>query len=236
MTVRRNLIRNNTVGDQAGYGWGGGAIFFGPGEPTPRATFQANRWVGNRAPSIGSALFIDEDAAGDVVGDLFHGNACGTGGGAALYVDGTGVVPTGSTARLENVTMTAHRCGRGLRGSAIFTEGGSSIAVTNSIIAGNGGSSQIFVCTDCGEIPRPPQSTIAWSLVGGRAVNVRSGQGMRGGSPGFVSGSDFHLAPGSRAIDAADPASPVGPEPNPNGGRRNLGAYGGSVQATPTRR
>ena len=234
ITVRRNLIRGNRIGDQAGYGWGGGGIFYGPGNPTPRASFESNRWVGNSAPSAGSGLFIDEDASAKITGDLFHGNACGSIGGAGIYVDGTGVVPTGSVATLENVTITRHACGRDRRGSAIFTEGGSRIAVTNSIITGNGGSSQVLVCVDCADLPLPAQSTIAWSLVGGATVNVKRLAGVRSGIPGFVNPAlgDFHLAPRSRAIDAADPASPVGSEPRPNGGRRNLGAYGGSREAT----
>ncbi len=207
MLIRQNLIRDNKIGVQAGYGWGGGAIFYGPGQPTPRARFEANRWVGNSA-SVGSALFIDDDAAATIIGDLFHDNACDA-GGAALYVDGTGIVPTGSTARLENVTMTDHDCPAGQRGAAIFTEGGSSIEVTNSIITRNGGSSQIFVCTDCTDppLPKPPQSTIEWSLLGGAAINVSKGKGMLSGDPGFVDrkANNFHLARGSRAIDAADP-------------------------------
>lgn len=242
MTIRRNLIRNNSVGDQAGYGWGGGAIFYGPGpgdpdDPMPpHASFEANRFVGNSAPSLGSGLFIDDDATAEITGDLFHDNACGTGAGAALYVDGTGVVPTGSTATLENVTMTDHACAADQAGAAIFTEGGSSIAVTNSIIAGNTGSSEIHVCVDCADpdLPAPPPSTISWSLLGGAATNISSGSGMLTGNPGFVDAAtnDFHLAAGSQAIDAADPDSPVGLEPVPNGGRRNMGAYGGSVEAT----
>ncbi|HNS22521.1 MAG TPA: hypothetical protein PKH24_18605 [Sedimentisphaerales bacterium] len=36
----------------------------------------------------------------------------------------------------------------------------------------------------------------------------------------------------SPCIDAGDPASPVGDEPTPNGGRVNLGAYGGTSQAS----
>lgn len=35
----------------------------------------------------------------------------------------------------------------------------------------------------------------------------------------------------SPCIDAGDPASPVGHEPGPNGGRINLGAFGGTVEA-----
>jgi len=36
----------------------------------------------------------------------------------------------------------------------------------------------------------------------------------------------------SPGIDAGDPNSPVGDEPEPNGGRINMGAYGGTVQAS----
>jgi hypothetical protein len=42
---------------------------------------------------------------------------------------------------------------------------------------------------------------------------------------------DLHLAPGSPCIDAGDPATPVGAEPLPNGGRVNLGAFGGTTEA-----
>lgn len=235
MTIRRNLIRRNTVGDQAGYGWGGGAIFFGSGSGKPHARFEANRWTGNSAPSIGSALFIDDEATARITGDLLYGNACPETGGAALYVDGGGDPPTGSRATLENVTMAGHACGRGKRGSAIYTEGGSSIAVTGSIITGNGGASQIFACVACAkDEPKTPRSTIAYSLVGGLTVNVRRGAGIRRSNPGFVDpgAGDFHLARGSRAINAADPKASVGLEPRPHGRRRNLGAYGGTREAT----
>ncbi len=36
----------------------------------------------------------------------------------------------------------------------------------------------------------------------------------------------------SACIDAGNPADPVGQEPAPNGGRRNLGAYGGTAEAS----
>src|SRR5208337_1491948 len=45
---------------------------------------------------------------------------------------------------------------------------------------------------------------------------------------------DFHVAPGSPTIDAGNPATPVGQEPLPNGGRINLGSDGGTPQATPS--
>jgi len=36
----------------------------------------------------------------------------------------------------------------------------------------------------------------------------------------------------SPCIDAGDPNSPVGDEPEPNGGRINMGAYGGTEEAS----
>jgi hypothetical protein len=36
----------------------------------------------------------------------------------------------------------------------------------------------------------------------------------------------------SPCIDAGDPAAPVGDEPEPNGGRINMGAYGGTTEAS----
>ena len=36
----------------------------------------------------------------------------------------------------------------------------------------------------------------------------------------------------SLCIDAGDPIYPIGPEPFPNGGKRNIGAYGGTVEAS----
>jgi hypothetical protein len=39
----------------------------------------------------------------------------------------------------------------------------------------------------------------------------------------------------SLCIDAGDPNSPVGDEPKPNGGRINMGAYGGTAEASKSR-
>jgi hypothetical protein len=36
----------------------------------------------------------------------------------------------------------------------------------------------------------------------------------------------------SPCIDVGDPATPAGDEPQPNGGRINMGAYGGTAEAS----
>jgi len=52
-------------------------------------------------------------------------------------------------------------------------------------------------------------------------------------SPLFVEliTGDFSLQSGSPAIDAGDPASDYSFEPEPNGCRANMGAYGNTVDA-----
>ncbi|MEX2093005.1 MAG: NosD domain-containing protein [Pirellulales bacterium] len=51
--------------------------------------------------------------------------------------------------------------------------------------------------------------------------------------PLFVdfAGDDYHLTSGSTSIDAGDPSFSTDNEPAPNGGRINLGAYGGTTEA-----
>src|SRR5439155_10990480 len=55
--------------------------------------------------------------------------------------------------------------------------------------------------------------------------------------PGYTGGADhgldddFHLQPGSPAIDKGDPAAYFLSEPWPNGGRADIGAYGNTPEA-----
>ena len=233
--LRQNLVRGNEIGVDAGYGWGGGGIFFGQDSTTrPSILLEANRWTDNYAPSRGGGFFIDESSTGEIVGDLFHDNRCGE-NGAGFYIDGGAV--NGSTAVLENVTISRNNdCPAGTQGTGIFAEGGSRVVVRNSIVSGNGGTSDIWQCQDC-QSPAPASpSTVTYSLIGPTYGAVTSGTGTIGGAPSFVAPAtgDFHLASSSPAIDTADPASTVGAEPAPNGGRRNMGAYGGTAEATPS--
>lgn len=81
----------------------------------------------------------------------------------------------------------------------------------------------------------------------GGGASAGTGDFLR--DPLFAGGSDFHLkseagrydpstetwvidAETSPCIDAGDPCDPIGIEPNPNGGRINIGAYGGTAEAS----
>ena len=78
---------------------------------------------------------------------------------------------------------------------------------------------------------------VAWTdLWNAGAVpgKVNQGPGILNVDPLFVDAkTDVHLQSTSPAIDAGDPAAPYCGEPAPNGCRVDLGAYGGTAQATP---
>jgi hypothetical protein len=90
--------------------------------------------------------------------------------------------------------------------------------VTNSVIYGN--SIQITGSS----------SVVTYSNVQGGFP----GEGNIDADPLFADAAngDYHLLTDSPCIDAGDPAVPVGSEPDPNGGIINMGAYGGTSEAS----
>jgi len=84
-----------------------------------------------------------------------------------------------------------------------------------------------------------------WNNISGNTIGCENENDSLLVNPNFVSsqyGTGFlttndsnfnlHLKKGSPAVDAGDPIIPVMNEPNPNGGIINLGAYGGTIEAT----
>ncbi len=134
--------------------------------------------------------------------------------------------------RFENVTF-AHQ---GPQQDALFYRDSTRpIVVRDSIIAHwprlltYGGAPPC-----CGQTPRVDVAySDLWQL-GQQTAYDLIGAGVIMTDPRFrdAANGDFRLQPGSPAIDAGDPATPVGDEPAPNGGRVNLGAYGGTAAAT----
>ena len=65
-------------------------------------------------------------------------------------------------------------------------------------------------------------------------LKPRQFRGNIDAEPGFLDpeADDYRLRPDSPCIDAGPRDAPVGDEPQPHGGRVNLGAYGGTSQAS----
>lgn len=114
----------------------------------------------------------------EMTNNLFQGNTAEY--GAGMYSENSGPV-------LTNATFSSNTAE--FDGGALFTDGGSPV-VRSSILWGNTG----------GEIAGDP-ATVTFSIVAGGYP------GSLDADPRFASVADLHLAPGSPAIDAGDPAS-----------------------------
>lgn len=153
---------------------------------------------------------------------------------------------------ITNCTITENSAGSGYR--AVLCWEDSSLTVTNSIIWGNTAPQGGQIMVEEGTI------TINYSNVcgGQTGVTVKGGtlnwgQGNINTDPNFVDpvNDDYHIMSQagrwdsnnqlwiqdnitSPCIDAGDPMGPIGWEPFPNGGFVNMGAYGGTPEASRT--
>lgn len=219
-----NLIKSNTIGVLAGYGWGGGGSFVGG-----VATLKRNVFTNNSAPSIGSGVFFDDQSTATMQNDLLYKNLCSA-NGAAIYVDGLGSAGQGSSLTMTNVTVANHVCS----GTALHRERYSTVVMKNVILHGN--------TTDLG-------SDGTGSISATYSKTSLSGTGNITSDPQFVdaTNNDFHLkstaghfttsgwvtdATTSPAIDAGDTASAFANEPSPNGSRINMGFEGNTAEAS----
>lgn len=240
ITATGNLVARNRLVPRSGEGgWGGGITVYGDGRSSPRtrALLSRNVVTGNHAPAGGSGTFIDDGAEATLENELIYRNECPGSGAAGLYVDGLNSVR--SSVQLVNCTIAAHGCGAA--GTAIYVEN-SNVTVRDSILWDNG-EQAVFV--------DPNASFSASYSIGQQPLNGRANMVS---DPAFAATPlDFHLksragrfdprAEANRgawvrddvhspAIDAADPSDSVGGESAPNGGRRDLGAYGGTVESS----
>lgn len=219
-----NLIKSNTIGVLAGYGWGGGGSFIGG-----NVALKRNVFTNNSAPSIGSGVFFDDQCTATMQNDLVYKNLCST-NGAGIYVDGLGSAGQGSSLTMTNVTVANHSCS----GTALHRERYSTVVMKNTILHGN--------TTDQG-------SDGTGSISATYSKTSLSGTGNITTDPQFVdaTNNDFHLkstaghfttggwvtdATTSPAIDAGDTASAFSNEPSPNGSRINMGFEGNTAEAS----
>ncbi len=235
--VTHNLIAGNVIGRELGYGWGGGIIVFGQGTS---AVLSFNDITGNSAPSVGE-WGVRRRRRGraarpraDPRQRLPDG---GTTGGVGIYVDGYDTI--GSQATLDHVTVAGHDCAtrgrqRALRGGQFQGDDrqqhllGQRRGRLHARIAprGSAGSTRCrrsrcrakATCRSIRCSPTPVGRTTTCDRSAGAGITVVDGWTLDGEH--------------SPAIDAGDPAAPYDDEPDPNGGRADLGAYGNTIEAS----
>lgn len=142
----------------------------------------------------------------------------------AVHLSGTGSY----TQYLSHLTI--HKCSDGVvnRGNTVF--------INNSIFSG---------CSRAVSTEKQGKSTISYSLLPetgeeDEVFSTEEGSVLDKGPgliyeywPGFAAYSgDYHLRMDSPAVDTGDPESDYSLEPDPNGGRVNMGAYGNSPVAS----
>lgn len=217
-----NIIRRNTIGRDAGYGWGGGVIVFGLGTT---AELSYNVVYENAAPTAGSGIHIDDEAVATIDHTLVYGNGCTEYGGAGIYVDG---LDAGKPSHVEmmNVTVADHDCGGD--GNGVFVEQDSQVTITSSIFWNNGDD---FFTDSTSRI------NLRYSL----SEEERSGTGNISEDPLFAdpAAGDYHLRSALGRWDDGDwvsddetsPAIGAG-APDDAGDPVNMGAYGGTDEAS----
>ncbi|MCE7943730.1 MAG: hypothetical protein DYG95_19285 [Chlorobi bacterium CHB1] len=136
---------------------------------------------------------------------------------------GRGVAISGQAMLINN---TIHNCATAVQ----ITTGAAAAVVKNNLITNN----------SIGIDNNAANGVHRYNDVYNNEVNYAgafnfSGVGDISLAPRFLdpAANDFRLQNTSPALDAGDPADAVGEEPAPNGGRIDLGAYGGTKNATP---
>ncbi len=178
---------------------------------------------GNNAVKGGGG-FSNQGGSPKVTNCIFSGNSAESGGG--LY--------DSSNTLVVNCTFTNNST---TSGGGIHNQGGA-LTLTNCILWNN----------------TPAEVHIGAGTISATYCNIKrgfTGEGNIAADPLFADAAngDYHLKshggrwnPASETwvidgitspcIDAGDPSSPVGDEPQPNGGRINMGAYGGTAEAS----
>lgn len=233
------LIQDNVIVGNYSYGAGGGLS-------DCHGSIERNTVWNNDAHGWGGGLFY---CNGSVRDNLIGANWATWGGGGLSHCSGT-------VARNEVLGNG------GEKGGGMYYDGSPAPAVVQCTFAGNtgqggavyvaSGSRVLHNCIVWGN--QPDEIYVLGGSVGVTYSDIKGGwpgTGNIDADPCFADPNtgDFHLKsqggrydPNSQAwvqddvtspcIDAGDPMSPVGLEPFPNGGIINMGAYGGTVEAS----
>jgi len=183
--------------------------------------------VGNGNADIGAGIYIMDGSSPTLVNCMFSDNSASMMGGGIQNVDSSPIFINCSFSGNSGTYF----------GGAIYCFGGSPV-LTNCILWGDT-PEEILILSGT---PVITYSNIQGGFTGEGNIDI---------DPLFADpeNGDYHLKsqggrwdPNSQSwvvddvnspcIDAGDPNSPIGFEPLPNGGRINMGAYGGTEQAS----
>lgn len=244
--IRNNIFRNNRILED--WGWGGGLIIDGNRftgfSDTIYISLSGNVYTGNETPSGGAGLFIDEGANVRMRNErIFANRSLGTRNGP-LLVDGPRANAQARTV-IENCTIADNIGADYSQGHAISVEGGSDVHVSSSIFwANRSGDNQndFFVDAESSLVvthsiyTSGKQGDGAFSVVQSLQTDplfasdyhLKSTAGRFDSNSGQWVSDEVH----SPAIDGGDPSLPFDNEPQPNGSRLNMGAWGNTAWAS----
>jgi len=228
------LIQNNLIigNSSSSMGSSGGGLAYCHG------TIQKNAITGNSASGDGGGL---DHCNGTIQNNVIANNSAMHGGGLA---DCHGTIQ-GNTVS-QNEFGGIYNCEGTIQNNTIIGNSGDGLAccggiIQNNTISGNSGWG-LYQCS--GMIV----NCIIWANTSGKAEQLSqssvpayccvqhwtsTGEGNIAFYPHFLdpAAGDYHLQSWSPCIDAGDPASDFSNEPQPNGGRINMGAYGNTPEA-----
>jgi hypothetical protein len=232
------LINCKFIGNYAeGFGGGFYNLNVGPPDHNTSQLIDSCTFKDNHAGIYGGGIYNAPSSRPSIKNCLLVNNSSSSWGGALHFWN--------SDAEIINCTIGNNTAARGgaIACGYADTITSSNVKVDNCIIWDN--SEEIYKYDDS-------QITIAYSCIQG-LISGRSGlpMGIINQDPLFAdpNNGDYHLKsqagrfdPNSGSwviddvtspcIDAGDPNTPIGDEPEPNGGRINMGAYGGTIEAS----
>ena len=235
-TVTGNIFDGNVAAKNYTYGWGGAIVIFCPSTTvTTDVTLSYNTYRNNSAPSRGGAVFVDDRAAVRMEHELLYNNKTTDASGSAIYVDADWE-DNPSVLDMKNCTVYGNTTDA-YNGAAVFVQG-STTHIENCIFWNNGKDFEIMDgstltvnytlseqgFTGTGNI----QSDPLFADTANGDFHVKSKYGRFNPATGQFVNDEVH----SPAIDAGNPTSDYSNEPQPNGGRVNLGRYGNTVEAS----
>jgi hypothetical protein len=168
-----------------------------------------NRIMNNSSSDYGAGILCQSGYGNTASNNIIYGNSAGQFGGGIAATDSAGLL-------VKNNTIVSNSAPSG--GDGIYCDSTSTVTIVNCILWGNGdelaGCSATYSDIEDGD----------------------AGTGNISLDPLFMDpdNNDYHLHACSMCIDAGDPAHDYSSEPEPNGGRINMGAFGNTPETTQT--